>query len=177
VCAALLLTAASGQAADPAGGKICAEVEITSKKIKGKLKVPPGATCTLFGDTIGGEVSVGQGARFTAIATLIKGKLSTEGAETVDLNRSEVGGNASFDATTGTSTLACFGGGIGDSVCLSPANKFFGDVSITNTSPGEAVFADNFVEHDLTCSGNALVTNDGLMNTVLGQEFGQCVGL
>jgi hypothetical protein len=177
VCAALLLAAAPGRAAGTTGGKICSEVQITSTKIKGKLKVPPGATCTLFGDSIGGEVSVGQGARFTAIATLIKGKLTTKGAETVDLNRSEVEGNASFDATTGTGTLACFGGGVRDSVCLSPANKFFGDVSITNTLPGEAVFANNFVEHDLTCTGNALVTNNGFMNTVLGQEFGQCVGL
>jgi hypothetical protein len=61
-----------------------------------------------------------------------------------------------------------------------PADKF-GNVSITNTSPAEADVAGNFVGHDLTCTGNASVTNIAFEiafpNTVAGQAFGQCVGL
>jgi hypothetical protein len=90
---------------------------------------------------------------------------------------SEVDGNASFDATSGT--RGC--GLLLSAVCLGENTRFFGSVSITNTSPNAVVIAGNLFSRDLTCTGNAFVTNNAgipqLMNTVLGQEFGQCVGL
>jgi hypothetical protein len=56
-------------------------------------------------------------------------------------------------------------------------DRFGGNVSITNTSPDGVLIAKNFFAQDLTCTGNAFLTNNGLMNTVLGQDIGQCVGL
>jgi hypothetical protein len=175
MCLALLLGPASGQAAGASGTTTCAGA-VNSSEFN-DVRVPHGARCGLVGDTIDGNVFVGHDARFTAIGTLIKGSVSTQGAETVSLINSEVYGDASFDMTSGPTTFFCLGGGIGDSVCLGPADKFFSNVTITNTSPATTVVVHDFVAGNLTCIGNASVTNDEEMNTVLGRERGQCVGL
>lgn len=190
VCA-LLVAASTAQAGGATGGTTC-EGGFTFAEIRGNLTVPAGSSCSLDFTTVDGNVSVGSGADFTALAARITQNLSSEGANSVSVLASEVDGNASFDATSGTSTPESCGSGV--SVCLTfafnpgtpnphpngPANKF-GNVSITNTSPAEAAVAGNFVGHDLTCTGNASVTNIAFEiafpNTVAGQVFGQCVGL
>ena len=183
LAAAMVVAPAPAQAAT---GNVTCTTEIDSTVITGNLTVPAGALCLLQGDTVQGNVSVGSGAEFVAGGTWIQHNLSTEGAFTVNMLSSEVDGNSSFDATSGTFSIC--GGGV--SVCAGfnynpgipnahphgPANKF-GNVSITNTSPAVVIYAGNFVAGSLTCSGNAFVTNDGFPNTVLSQELGQCAGL
>jgi hypothetical protein len=175
-CVALLLAAASAQAHTiHIETKSCTGLE-EHKVIKGKLTVRPGEGCTLFNDTVDGDVSVGRGARLTTVAaTVMKENLSTEGAAFVELVNSEVEGNVSIEATSGTEPpFLCLAGPL--SVCMIQ-DRFGGNVSVINTAPNEAVLAGNLFAQDLTCTGNAFVTNDGSKNTVLGQVFGQCVGL
>jgi hypothetical protein len=92
------------------------------------------------------------------------------------LNGSEVDGDVSIDATSGSKVFFC-----GPESVIVFDDKFGGNVSITNTSSSGVGFGENVVAQDLTCTGNASVTNmlEGVArpNTVLGQEFGQCVGL
>ena len=140
--------------------------------------MPPGGTCRLVGAVvIDGNVTVGQGSEFFSQRehgrlTVIKGNLSTEGADEVEVTLAVVDGNASFDGTSGNIVTDC--GFV--SVCLSQ-NSFGGSVSITNTSPGLVVFWGNVVGHDLTCRGNSEVANLDMPNTVQGQAFGQCAGI
>jgi hypothetical protein len=180
-CAALLLVAASGQAHSiHIETKTCAGTE-EHRVIKGKLKVPADTSCTLVFDTVEGNVSVGQGARLFTERVSIKGNLSSEGAEFVALGffgefGTEVDGDVSIDATSGNlSKGVCPGLGV-VSVCIF-RGRFAGNVSITNTSPFGVAVAESVVAKDLTCTGNAFVTNSGFTNTVLGQEAGQCVGI
>jgi hypothetical protein len=180
VCAALLLVAASAQAHSMhIETKTCAGTE-EHRVIKGKLKVPADTSCTLVFDTVEGNVSVGQGARLLTEHVSIKGNLSSEGAEVVALGffagGTEVDGDVRIDATSGNLNKGvCPGLGV-VSVCIF-GGRFAGSVSITNTSPFGVAVAHSVVAKDLTCSGNAFVTNAGFTNTVLGQEFGQCVGI
>jgi hypothetical protein len=202
VVVVVAITAASAQAAN---GNVTCTTEIDNTTISGNLTVPAGAACILHADRVygnvsvavgaslglhagttvygnvsvavgaslsvsssdvGGNVSVAEGASINAIdpATHFDRNLSTEGANMVNLTFITVGGNSSFDATTGSLSVSSTDNG--------------GNVSITNTSPDVVVYADNHVAGDLTCYGNTGgVTNDGLPNTVLGQEYGQCAGL
>jgi hypothetical protein len=177
VCAAALLLAAGAAQAHSIHieTKTC-EGKEEHRVIKGKLRVSPGTNCILFFDTVDGNVSVAQGANFILGGhSVITGSLSTEGANSVCIaDGSEVDENVSIDATSGTVHLC-------RSSVIVAEDKFGGNVSITNTSPSEVIFAENVVAQDLTCTGNASVTNvlAGVErpNTVLGQEFGQCVGL
>jgi hypothetical protein len=177
VCGALLIASGSAQAASAATSSTTCTGIIAFTEITGNLTVPPGGTCRLVGAVvIDGNVSVGKGSDFITRAigssvAVIKGNLSTEGADAVEMSTTTVDGNASFDGTSGTG--AC---GNSVSVCLSQ-NSFGGSVSITNTSPGLVVFWGNVVGHDLTCRGNSEVANLDMPNTVQGQAFGQCVGL
>ena len=101
-------------------------------------------------------------------------------------NLGDVHVHALRDATSGTLSIctdsnpACvsftFNPGTPNPNPHGPANKF-GNVSITNTSPGSVVYGGNFVAGNLTCSGNTFVTNLGIQSIVLGKESGQCVGL
>jgi hypothetical protein len=184
VCAVLLLAAASAQAHSiHVETKTCMGTE-EGRVIKGKLKVSPGTRCTLFGDIVEGDVSVGQAASFFALETVFKENLSSEGAEVVDLGLFfpvEVDGNVSINATSGIGRGFCSHDGVDVSVCLS-SSRFRGNVSVTNTSPDGAAVFGNFIAQDLSCTGNAFVTNINALaevvpNTVLGREFGQCVGL
>ena len=176
VCGAMLITSGSAQAASAATGSTTCTGVILLREITSNLTVPAGATCFLGGAIIDGNVSVGKGSDFItrpigSSVPVIKGNLSTEGADAVEMSTTTVDGNASFDGTSGPG--AC---GNSVSVCLSQ-NSFGGSVSITNTSPGLVVFWGNVVGHDLTCRGNSEVANLDMPNTVQGQAFGQCAGI
>jgi hypothetical protein len=185
VCAAVLVVSAPAQAASgtsaTCNGSLYGPLEIT-----GNLTVPAYAFCDLEGVTVDGNVSVGQGADLLAAGDLVKRNLSTEGADAVFMIFNEVDGNSSFDATSGSLSICGYGvsncqlgnanPGIPNAKPHGLTNKF-GNVSITNTSPAGAIYAGNYVAHDLSCYGNAFVTNEGSLNTVLGHEFGQCAGL
>jgi hypothetical protein len=177
-CLALLLAAASAQATFVPGEReiICSENSFNGEEVPNNVTVPPGGYCNfvvLFGvpTTVDGNVTVDRGGHLLAYRSVIKGNLSTRGATQVSVVGSVVEGNASIDATGGEGTFFC-----DQSVCLF-GSAFGGDVSITKSLPTGAGLGKNFIAGDLTCSGNASVTNLGFMNTVLGQEFGQCIGL
>jgi hypothetical protein len=176
VCAAMLVAATSAPADGTTGRTTCTG-PISNTEVTSNLTVPPGAKCELENVVVEGNVSVGQGANLLASAT-IERNLSADGADSVTLLAAEVDGNASFDATRGTSSLP-FCPGV--SVCVLATSFSGGNVSVTDTSPAGAVFAANFVAGHLSCTGNASVTNMVLgveaPNTVLGRELGQCVGL
>jgi hypothetical protein len=180
--ATLLLAAAPAQAIPGPGssGVTCGPDENTfGREVPNNVTVPPGWICNLdvgiHGErtTVDGNVTVGKGAKFLAYESLLKGNLTSEGAEQVSLIGSVVDGNTSFDKTSaaGGSFFCTFA-----SVCLL-GSGFGGNVSITNTAPLGALLAENLILRDLTCKGNASATNEGFPNTVFGQEYGQCVGL
>ena len=154
----------------------------TPVEITGNLVVPPGALCVLLGDvTVDGNVSVGAGANFDSVDAHFARNFSTEEANTVILVRTEVDGNASIDATRGVNGCGanlpvCVTGSSFPGTATGVGTKF-GNLSITNTAPGRVDVAGNFVAHDLTCTANSQVSAFGNPNTVLGLEFGQCVGL
>jgi hypothetical protein len=172
-----MLVAAASVQADGTMGRTPCTGPISNTEVAGNLTVPPGATCDLENVVVDGNVSVGRGADLFSFAT-IEGNLSTDGADSVTLLATEVDGNASFDATSGTFSPLC---GPGVSVCVLATSFSGGNVSVTDTSPAGAAFAANFVAGHLGCTGNVSVTNMVLgvegPNTVLGREFGQCVGL
>jgi hypothetical protein len=177
-CVALLLAAASAQATFVPGEReiICNENSFAGEEVPNNVTVPPGSECAFVRGEgrptiVDGNVTVSRGARLLVFVSVIKGNLTTAGAEQVDLAGSVVEGNASFDATSGKGSVFC-----DQSVCLI-RSAFGGSVSITKSLPAGAGLDENFIARDLTCNGNASVTNFGFMNTVLGQELGQCVGL
>jgi hypothetical protein len=181
MCAVLLFAAASAQAEPPPkrSGVTCANNDISGAVVPNNVTVPPGGKCAFIDKsltqptTVDGNVTVGQGAVLYAFFSVIKGNISTEGAAQVNLIGSLLEGNVSIDSTSGTEgTLFC---GL-FAVCLLDSG-FGGNLSVTNTSPLAAEISENFIVRDLTCNGNASVTNGGFTNTVLGQEFGQCAGL
>jgi len=176
VCGAMLITSGSAQAASAATGSTTCTGVILLREITSNLTVPAGATCFLGGAIIDGNVTVGQGSDFFAQRelgrlTVIKGNLSTEGADEVEVTLAVVDGNASFDGTSGNIVTDC--GFV--SVCLFDVS-FGGNVSITNTSPAGAELGFNVVGRDLTCLGNSSITDIG-GNAVQGQAFGQCAGI
>lgn len=201
VCAAMMVASGSAQAAPTS--TTCANQTLSNTVISGNLAVPAGTGCELDnayvkgnvsagsntellmgGDQVGGSVSVGSGAFFVAQENWIQRNLSTEGTFTVNMIENEVDGNSSFDATSGDFSVCDYGisncqfdnynPGVVNPKPHGPLNKF-GNVSITNTSPAAAVYADNFVSGSLTCYGNADMLGYG-SNLVLGKESGQCVG-
>ena len=180
--------AAAPASAQAANGNISCTTYIGSTVITGNVTVPAGASCYLDSDTVEGSVSVHHGATFEALGAQLQGNLYAKDANTVYIYFSEVDGNSSIDATSGTSNIC------GTTLQAAPVCAFAstfgtpnphpdgprhtsGNVSIINTSPKGAGFADNSVAGNLTCSGNTFVTNFGYPNTVEGQESGQCAGL
>lgn len=156
--------------------------------LTGNMTVPPGASCFLQGGSVAGNISIGRGAEFIAVGGLIKGNVSSKGAQSISLALTTVDGNASFDATRGTTVVTC---GLGFSVCLAndqfglgPHAKF-GNVSITNTSPagaflgGATLAPTTTISHNLTCSGNTFIsTSDFPVPPIVhGHASGQCAGL
>jgi hypothetical protein len=177
-CVALLLAAASAQATFIPGTReiTCEENSFAGEEVPNNVTVAPGSECAFVRGEgrptiVDGNVTVGRGARLLVFGSVLKGNLSAEGAEQVDLLRSVVEGNASFDETSGKGSVFC-----DQSVCLL-GSAFGRNVSITKSLPAGTGLAENFIAGDLTCNGNASVTNFGFVNTVLGQELGQCVGL
>jgi hypothetical protein len=193
VYATLLVVASSAQATfhPGAGSLICGpDKNVYGEEVFNNVTVPSGANCNLieYSKTqptiVDGNVTVEKGGELFVYGSIIRGNLSAEGAGSVVLlDRSEVVGNVNIDATSGLSAFFCPYA----SACLEDS-VFGGSVSITKTSPGGVAVAGNLIARDLNCTGNVFteesspaegptVSNYGFPNTVLGQEFGQCVGL
>lgn len=59
-----------------------------------EVNVPPGATCTLDGTKVNGNVSVGRGATLIARGVFVDGDIEAESASSVEVTgRSNIGGN------------------------------------------------------------------------------------
>jgi hypothetical protein len=150
---------------------------MTGGVISGNLVVPTGATCTLNGVTVGGNVSVGEGATLNVAAdSNIGGTINAERCNSVFLlgNPISVDGNLRIENCTGESGYQVTSGPapgitIGGNFacennagpCLATGGKVAGNVLFINNSGGSQLFG-------VTIGGNLWVNENSA--TLPGSE-------
>jgi hypothetical protein len=125
------------------------------------VRVPDGATCTLFGTQVQGNVQVGRGATLTATAVNVNGNVQAPGATNVVLNGpSTIGGSVQL---------------VGGETATITGNHISGNLQATGMR-GAVSLADNTIDGNLQCAGNN-TTPSGGNNQVGGSKQGQCAQL
>jgi hypothetical protein len=146
-----------------------------------ELTVPSGASCSLNGTTINGNIDVEGGATLVANSISASGNLRGRSVSRVEvLSGSYIGGNLRVDfggsarvaSTTinGNLTLESNGGGLEIS-----GNQVGGNVEI-NMNTGGVSIINNYIGGNLKCQSNSPPPTGG-SNTVEGNLEGQCAGL
>lgn len=142
------------------------------------LVVPQGATCTLDGTRVMGNITVEADASLTAYAITVEGNLQAEEAGRIEIHPdSYVGGNIQVEesgslrveSTNIAGNLESYGN-MGDQNLMN--NMIAGDLQINNTM-GNVLIEGNTIEGDLECEDNdpAPIYSG---NTVYGDREGQC---
>jgi len=143
-----------------------------------QIEVPAGATCTLHGTTVTGDVSIGSGATFSARGVAVMGSIRGHGARQVvvsagssvrgdvqlqqggfaTLSRAEVHGDLHWSLQSGPLTIrqAVVGG----------------DLQVSQNR-GWSIIARSRVGGDLRCDRNSRRPTQGA-NVVAGRREGQC---
>lgn len=123
--------------------------------------VPAGATCTLTGTTLEGNLKVERGATAVVSGARIDGNIQSQGHRSVTVTDTRVGGSIQLEQ--------------GGAVTLRD-NRVTGDVQLfTNTSGAKAVDA-NTIGGNLQCKENTPAPT-GSRNVVDGNAEDQCRGL
>lgn len=145
----------------------------------GTLRVSSGVTC-LDGAWVNGGVTVAPGGSLVASDSVINGRLSSVGADTVQLFGTTVNSQTQITRTTTDVTAA--------------GNTFNGSLTLRNNTqvPHNAgaerfsqfgfeygpILAGNLVNGSLTCQVNSAPVRDfGASNTTRGQRLGECADL
>jgi hypothetical protein len=105
VIAVVTVLGCVGLLASPAAAKTTTECNGTLSGTYDRILVPDGATCTLDGATVTGNVTAGAGSSlFTSNAT-IGGNVMTRDSLTVQIIRTDVGHNIMVTGTTGLTKI------------------------------------------------------------------------
>lgn len=137
-----------------------------------RLVVPAGATCTLQGATVTGNVTVNGGGSLVTMNTTIGGNVMSRGAETVRLINTSVSGNIMVSRTTGVVRIGSKGCRVDPQAAGNLMLKWnLGNVAVCDMSIGHnlAVFgtAGRVGLYRNTVGNNTLVfRNTGLANRV-----------
>jgi hypothetical protein len=173
----LLSSSASGQTSDTrpesCNGTIGAEA------VK-EVDVPSGATCTLEGTTVDGNIAVGSGATLLAHDVSTDGDVEAEGARVVDVTESTIGGNVQVKAG-GSSTVrdTRIDGDLKWESQSGPleatGNTIGGNLQADENGGGLTVSA-NHLNGDLQCEQNNPPPG-GRGNAAVGSSEDQCANL
>jgi len=145
------------------------------------LEVPQGASCTLDGTRVQGNIFVRNGAALTARGVTVIGNIQAEGARLVEvLAGSTVGGSIQLKqggsarvenvSVTGDIQFESNNG-----VLSAAGNQVGGNIQVFQNAGGITI-ANNFVNGNLQCKENSPAPSGG-NNTVQGNKEDQCAGL
>jgi hypothetical protein len=145
------------------------------------VRVPDGATCTLDGTTVDGNVSVGRQAVLIAHGVSIDGDVEGEGADSVEIAEdSSIGGNLQLEKGGASSVTDTHIDGdlewSEQSGALTIEHSSIGGNLQADGNSGEVTVSDTSIGGDLSCDGNS-ATPGGGGNDVAGNRAGQCSGL
>ncbi len=123
--------------------------------------VPDGATCTLVGVTVRGDVTVGKGSRlFTRDGTTIGGDVTSVGAKTVRLITTNVGGLIDLRGTTGPIVIGfadCLVDPVAAGSILLIGN--FGPISVCDMTVGGSLILRNNRSFGISLRDNDVADN------------------
>ena len=123
------------------------------------LKVPAGASCTLKGTKVKGNITVNKNAKLSAHKVRVEGNVQSQGHKSVWFHDSRVDGSIQLKS----------GGQIDVQ-----NNKVKGDIQLfSNTKSGKKVVARNTVDGNLQCKSNKPAPT-GKSNKVKGNKEDQC---
>jgi hypothetical protein len=125
------------------------------------IVVPQGASCTLDGTRVRGNVQVEEGATLTATGVIVQGNVQADGAMSVSLTDSRVRGNVSIQRSTGAVTVT--------------GTTIQGSLQADENTGGVTI-ADNRIGNNLQCSENDPAPMGG-NNMVRGEKSDQCAAL
>ena len=170
-------SSAAGQMSDTRPGSCSGTIGAEAVE---EVEVPPGATCTLQGTSVGGNITVDSGGTLFAHGVSTDGDVEAEGARVVDVSESVIGGNVQIKAG-GSSTVR--GTRIdGDLKWESQSgpldatgNTIGGNLQADENGGGLKVSA-NHLNGDLECAENN-PPPAGRGNAAVGSSEGQCANL
>jgi len=145
------------------------------------LEVPQGASCTLDGTRVQGNIFVRNGASLTAQRVTVIGNIQAEGALLVEvLAGSTVGGSVQLkQGGSARVENVVVNGDIqfesNNGVLSAASNQAGGNIQVFQNVGGVTI-ASNFVIGNLQCKENSPAPGGG-NNTVQGSKEDQCAGL
>jgi hypothetical protein len=140
--------------------------------------VPPGATCTLRGTTVSGNVSIGQEGSLTAFRVAVDGNADGQGARRVVVSAgSSIGGNVRLEQG-GVATLsrALVRGNLQWTDQAGPLTVWQAEVTgdlQADQNGGRVTISDSRIGGDLQCRQNTRTPIQSA-DTVGGDREGQC---
>jgi len=146
-----------------------------------EVDVPAGATCTLEGTIVGGNVTIGGGATLVARNVSINGDVQAEGALVVDVTGpSTIGGNFQIeDGGSSTVTGTQIGGDLKwesqGGRLEARGNTIAGNLQ-ADENGGGLTLAENSVGGDVQCEENVPPPSGG-GNIARGDSEDQCANL
>ncbi len=184
------IAACCGTGAAQADDRVCDEV-LAAVSVTADLKVPDGATCTLEGTRVQGNVQVETGGALLARGALLRQDLQSDGARFLELlPGTRVGGNVQVAETQGLppgqpANRICGATIRGDlqladsraafAIGCAEGNQIFGNLQIDDSdiSTGSLIVTGNRVRGDLQLSDNATAQGAELSDNRVRQNL-QC---
>ena len=145
------------------------------------LEVPQGASCTLDGTRVQGNIFVQNGASLTAQRVTVIGNIQAEGARLVEvLAGSTVGGSIQLKQGGSARVESVIVTGdiqfeSNNGVLSAANNQVGGNIQVFQNAGGVTI-ANNFVNGNLQCKENSPAPGGG-NNSVQGNKEDQCAGL
>ena len=144
------------------------------------LEVPQGASCTLDGTRVQGNIFVRNGASLTAQRVTVIGNIQAEGANFTGVYSSTVGGSIQIKqggsaSIEGVSVIGDIQFESNYGVLSASGNQVGGNIQVFKNSAGITI-SNNSVNGNLQCKENNSAPTGG-NNTVQGNKEDQCAGL
>ncbi|EKA62786.1 hypothetical protein ACFY2Y_14995 [Janibacter hoylei] len=153
----LVLTAAVATAPSAAAGDRTCRGTI-GKVTVDDVKVPKGATCTLKGTRVKGNITVGSKAVLKGHNMRVDGNIQSSGHRSVALGYNTIDGNIQLKS--------------GGSMSIRK-NTVDGDIQVFSNKSGAKNIYDNRVDGNLQCKSNSPAPK-GARNKVKGNKEDQC---
>jgi hypothetical protein len=145
------------------------------------VTVPPGATCTLSGTRVRGDVIVNRGSTLRTVRAIVLGNIKGDGARALSVAaQTRLAGNIEWKQSGGASvTTAVIDGDIkfeqNRGYLTATDNSIDGDIQAEKNRGGFLV-RNNVIQGNLKCKENVPSPTGG-RNIVAGNKEGQCRGL
>lgn len=128
------------------------------KVVTDDVRVPSGATCTMSGTRVKGNITVGSNAVLRATRLSVDGNIQTQRHRSVAIGRVRIDGNIQVEDGGGASIRE---------------NVVGGDIQLFSNRYGTKNVYDNRVEGNLQCKSNSPAPK-GARNRVEGNKEDQC---